>query len=209
MIASTLEKIVSWSFTYRENSQTWYAFLSRLHQIPFAIVCDGQRGMIKAIKTVFRRVIIQRCQFHVMHYCLAKLTRHPEGIAAVALRSLVLRIAKIKTREQFKDWLTDYIDWRNTYHDFLQHKTYQFGAVTPTGRNKWHYTHGRLHATHSHLKNALPNLFKYLLYPQIPNTTNFVEGAINAPMQQILRDHRGLTLRQRRILIGHFLAQKQ
>lgn len=209
LIVATLEKVVSWSFTYRENSQTWYTFLSQLHQTPFAICCDGQRGMIKAIKTLFPSVIIQRCQFHVMQYCLAKLTQHPEGIAAIELRSLVLKISKIKTKDQCKDWLIDYIGWRNTYQSYLKERTYQLDSITPTGRHKWHYTHGRLHAAHSHLKNALPNLFKYLLYPQIPNTTNYVEGAINSPMQQALRNHRGLTLGQRRVLIGHFLAQKQ
>lgn len=209
LIIATVEKIVSWSFTYRENSQTWYTFLSGIRQVPFVIVCDGQRGMLKAINQRFPGIIIQRCQFHVMHFCLAKLTQKPESTAAQKLRLVVLKIVSIKTKEQFKIWFEDYLLWRKTYQYFLKEKTYQNYNLTPTGRPTWHYTHGRLHAAHSHLKNALPNLFKYLLYPQIPNTTNFVEGAINAPMQEKLRSHRGLTLNQRRVLIAHFLSSKQ
>jgi hypothetical protein len=209
LVITTLGKVVTWLFTYRENSQAWFVILSQLKHMPFAIVCDGQRGMLKAIKLLLPRVIVQRCQFHVVSYCLTKLTQKPESIAGQELRSVVLAITAVKTKEQFEAWLSNYISWRKTYQDFLKEKTYQPHNLTPTGRSKWHYTHGRLHAAHSHLKNALPNLFKYLLYPQIPNTTNFVEGAINAPMQEKLRAHRGLNLRQRRVLIAYYLSAKQ
>jgi transposase-like protein len=165
--------------------------------------------MLKAITQRFQGTVIQRCQFHVMKYCLSKLTQNPENIATQEFRCLVLQIARIRTKEQFKYWFEEYLNWKKMYHDFLKEKTYQLHNLTPTGRRKWHYTHGRLHAAHSHLKNSLPNLFRYLLYPEIPNTTNFVEGAINAPMQEKLRFHRGLPLSKRRILIAHFLASQQ
>ena len=209
LVITTLGKVVTWMFTYRENNQTWQGILSQLKQIPFAIVCDGQRGMLKAINSIFPRVILQRCQFHVIHHCLNKLTQKPESDAGKELRFIVLQISNIKTKGKLKSWLESYLLWGKTYQDFLKEKTYQPYKQTPTGRPKWHYTHGRLHAAHSHLKNALPNLFKYLLYPQIPNTTNFIEGAINALIQEKLRSHRGLSLIQRRVLIAHFLASKQ
>jgi len=209
LVACTTRKVVSWQFTQRENNATWLAFLSTLRHIPLAIVCDGQRGMLRAIAERYPRVIIQRCQFHVIHYCLLKLTKKPETKAAQELRCIIIKISQIKTKRQFSYWLGDYISWRKTYDLFLKERTYQTDNLTPTGRPKWHYTHGRLHAAHSHLKNALPNLFQYLRYPQIPNTTNFVEGAINSQMQEKLRFHRGLNLTKRRILIAYFLASKQ
>lgn len=209
LIACTPKQVVYWSFTQRENSSSWTLFLASMRHIPFAIVCDGQRGMLKAIKTSFPSVVVQRCQFHVIQYCLSRITLKPEIEAAQALRDIVVQISHVKTKDHLRVWLGKYIEWRKTYHDFLQERTYQDYVLTPTGRKKWHYTHSRLHAAHSHLKNALPNLFKYLLYPQIPNTTNFVEGAINSPMQETLRNHRGFTLSQRRVLIAHFLNLKQ
>jgi phage-related protein len=209
LVVATRGSVVTWYFAHRETSHTWRATLSQLKHIPFAIVCDGQRGMLKAIHLLFPRVIVQRCQFHVVQYCLAKLTQKPESVAGQELRELVLHITKVTTRAEFQVWLEEYITWRHTYRDFLTEKTYQPLSLTPTGRSTWHYTHGRLHAAHSHLKNALPNLFTYLRYPEIPNTTNSVEGGINALMQEKLRSHRGLTLSQRRVLIAHFLFSKQ
>ena len=209
LVACVTRKVSSWSFTQRENYASWLTFFNTLVHNPFAIVCDGQKGMLKAIKERFPRVIIQRCQFHVMKYCLSKLTQNPESKAAQELRNIVLEISKIKTKENFSIWLANYKIWYQDHYEFLKEKTYQEHNLTPTGRKRWHYTHGRLHAAYSHLKNAFPNLFQYLKYPKIPNTTNFVEGAINAPMQEKLRNHRGLKLPKRRILIAHYLSIKQ
>ena len=209
LVGATVKGVVFWMFSQRENYNTWSLFLLKLRRIPFAIVCDGQKGMIKAIKERFPGVVVQRCQFHVVSYILSKLTQNPESIAAQELRYLVTQISKIKIKDQLKLWLAHYKLWYQTHHSFLKEKTYQEHNLTPTGRRKWHYTHGKLHASHSHLKNSLPNLFKYLLYPQIPNTTNYVEGAINSPMQEKLRFHRGLKLFKRRVLIAHFLSSKQ
>ncbi len=209
LLATCDKNIASCYFSQRENYFSWKAFFDSFKQIPFAIVCDGQRGMLKAINERFPAIIVQRCQFHVVQYCTTRLTKKPETVAAQEFRELVLQIAKIKTEEQLKIWLAEYKCWYQIHKDFLKEKTHQPYNLTPTGRPKWHYTHGRLHAAHSHLKNSLPNLFRYLRYPQIPNTTNFVEGAINAQMQEKLRFHRGLKLEKRRILIAHFLAAKQ
>ena len=209
LLAVCSKKVVSWHFTQRENYSSWRTFFDDFKQIPFAIVCDGQKGMIKAIKQRFPGVIVQRCQFHVIQYCTIRLTKNPESEEAQELRELVLQISKIKTKEQLKSWLTDYKYWYLANQDFIKEKTYQTDSLTPTGRPKWHYTHGRLHAAHSHLKNSFPYLFRYLQHPKIPNTTNFVEGGINSLMQEKLRFHRGLSLPKRRILIAHFLSSKQ
>ena len=209
LIATCSQKVSDWHFSQRENSSSWGQFFNSFRHIPFAIVCDGQRGMLKAIKQRFPGIIIQRCQFHVIKYIRSKLTRNPENTAAQELNFLVLQISKIKTKEHLKDWLINYKYWWQTHKDFVKEKTYPFNSFTPTGRRKWHYTHQRLHASHSHLKNSLPHLFRYLQYPEIPNTTNFVEGGINSPMQEKLRFHRGLKLPKRRILIAHFLKSKQ
>ena len=209
LIAVCNKKIAFWYFTQRENYNTWFAFFSSFTHIPFAIVCDGQKGMLKAIRQRFPQVIIQRCQFHVIQYITTKLTKNPESNASQKLRELVLQISKIKTKQNLKIWLTNYKYWYQAHKEFIKEKTYQPHNLTLTGRPKWHYTHSRLHASHSHLKNSLPNLFRYLQHPKIPNTTNFVEGAINASMQEKLRFHRGLSLKKRRVLIAHFLSTKQ
>jgi len=209
LIGTVNEKVIFWLFVQRENYSTWKIFLSSFKHIPFAIVGDGQRGMLKAIRELFPSSFIQRCQFHVIKYCLGKLTQNPESSAGQELRFLVIQISKIKSKEQFKLWFEDYLTWRKTYHDFIKEKTFLENYFTPTGKRSWHYTHQNLHASYSHLKNAFPNLFRYLQYSKIPNTSNFVEGAVNSQMQEKLRFHRGLKLPKRKILIAHFLSSKQ
>jgi len=165
--------------------------------------------MIKAIRQRFPGTIIQRCQFHVIKYIRSKLTKNPKSIASQELLFLILQISKIKSKEELKYWLTDYKYWLKNHLHFVKEKTYPINSFTPTGRPRWNYTHQKLHASYSHLKNALPCLFRCLQHPEIQNTTNFVEGGINSQMQEKLRFHRGLNLSKRRILIAHFLNSKQ
>lgn len=172
----------------------------------FVMVKEACSGPLESVSQGYQSKDVS---FHVVSYILSKLTQHPESVAAQELRSLVLQISGLKTKDQLKLWLSHYKHWYQIHYSFLKEKTFQYDNLTLTGRPKWHYTHGRLHAAHSHLKNAIPNLFKYFLHPQIPNTSNFVEGAINSPLQEKLRSHRGLKLPKRRILIAYFLSSKQ
>lgn len=203
-----LNKVVGWHFTYVENSTTWSEFLNSISAFPRAVVCDGQKGMLKAIKLRYPGVVIQRCQFHVIHQVNLLLTKHPETEAARKLKHLVNQIVLVKTRDDLRTWLLSYRSWYQQYQSFLKERTYQ-EKLTPTGRRKWHYTHAHLHASHSHLKNALPNLFQYLRYREIPNTSNRIEGGINAQLQRKVDDHRGTKLIQRRQIIALLLKQKQ
>ena len=205
---SSTNYVVNWLFTYAENFSTWLALFEQISVFPFAIVCDGQKGMIKAIKLRWPGVIIQRCQFHVIHQVNILLTKYPETTAAQEFKKVVSDIILVKTNDGLKAWLMDYKWWYVEYKEFLAERTYQ-DVQTPTGRRKWHYTHGRLHAAHSHLKHAFPNLFQYIHFPEIPNTSNRIEGGINAQIQRHIDRHRGTTLFQRRQIIAAFLKQKQ
>lgn len=201
-------RVVGWHFTYAENASTWLEFLNSISSFPRAIVCDGQRGMLKAIQIRYPGVIIQRCQFHVIHHISLLLTKHPETEAARELKRIVNQITKVKTKDNLRTWLLLYKSWYHQYHDFLKERTYQ-EKLTLKGRRKWHYTHGHLHASYSHLKNALPNLFHYLRFPEIPNTSNRIEGGINSQIQRHIDYHRGAKLLQRRQIIAALLKQKQ
>ncbi len=205
---STKNDVVNWLFTYAENFLTWLELCEKISVFPFAVVCDGQKGMIKAIKLRWPGIIIQRCQFHVIHQVNILLTKHPETLAAQTFKALVGDIVMVRTQNDLKIWLMRYKHWYVAYNTFLREKTYQ-DSRTPTGRQKWHYTHGRLHAAHSHLKHAFPNLFQYIRFPEIPNTSNRIEGGINAQIQRHIDHHRGTTLFQRRQIIAAFLKQKQ
>ncbi len=202
-------KVSHWSFAKRENFNSWSSHLAPINQSPLAVVVDGKRGLKKALRAKFPGIIIQRCQFHVMKYILTKLTKQPKTSAAQELRRIASQISHVKTKGDLKCWLAIYKLWWLIYRKFVKERTYSETQLTATGRRRWHYTHGRLHAAHSRLKNAFPNLFKCLIYPQIPNTTNDVEGGINARIANLIHLHRGLVLKQKQILTSVFLASKQ
>ena len=54
LLAKTKNKIVSWKFVKRETYNSWKDFFEQLKGHPSVIVCDGQKGMLKAIKKIFR-----------------------------------------------------------------------------------------------------------------------------------------------------------
>jgi len=171
--------------------------------------------MLKAIKEVYPRVIIQRCQFHVLQRNKVLLTQNPETRPTIELNEIVKKIPKIQTREQLKLWLEDYLNWRSQYDEYLKEKTYyefdtEFIYKNFTkGKRKWFYTHKRLRGAVYQIKKALPNLFCYLDNKNIPNTTNHVEGGINSQLKLLLRLHRGLPIEKRKYLVSNFLSQKQ
>jgi Transposase, Mutator family. len=200
--------VVNWSFAYAENQHTWTELFNQIKDSPFALVCDGQRGQLKAARERWSNIVIQRCQFHVIHQANLLLTKNPESIPAQELKRLVSKITKVKTRDDLNIWLIKFKTWYVLYEDFLNEKTYS-DSLTPTGRHKWHYTHAKLHRSFSHISNALPNLFQYIKYPQIPNTSNRIEGSVNAHLQRTIDFHRGSNLIGQRQLIAAFLKGKQ
>lgn len=60
---------ISWMPVSRECHESWLVFLRKLMWIdlePEIVVCDGQRGLLKAIHEVWPEVKVQRCLVHVI-----------------------------------------------------------------------------------------------------------------------------------------------
>jgi hypothetical protein len=125
---------ITWLFTQRENYHTWFTCFNQIEDTPLALVVDGKAGSIKAAKARWPKIIIQRCQFHVIHYVSLILTKHPETSAARSFKSLVGKITMVKTTDEWKMWVTNLKDWYLLYGDFLTMRTYQNDNFTSTGR---------------------------------------------------------------------------
>ena len=73
--------VVSWMFCDRESTATWLEFLTTLSR-PWAVVSDGQKGLKRAIRTIWPGILLQqRCLFHVVDGALKKLTQRPTTVA--------------------------------------------------------------------------------------------------------------------------------
>lgn len=208
IVQLTNGKIVTWRFARTECFVSWLETLEQIQEFPFAVVGDGQKGMLKAIKQRWPGIIIQRCQFHVIHYVCNKLTQNPESEAAKQLRILTIVICNVKTIEDQRYWLAAFKAWYKEFESYIKEKTYH-DSLTPTGRQKWSYTHSNLHASFSCVRNSLQYLFQYVKHPEIPNTSNFIEGSINASLQRKIDDHRGMPITHRQKLISVYLSYKQ
>lgn len=196
---------LAWSFDDYESYASWKELLLEI-KCRFnvaAIVSDGQKGLKKAIGEVFPKALHQRCLAHVIRLSLAWLTRNPKTKAGEDLRNIVLTLSKAKTKIEADVWKKSFELWNEYYNSFLQQKS--FNPVT--GRN-W-FTHRKLRAVRSLIKNALPGLFRCLEDRRIPNTTNVVEGGINSPISELLRRHRGITEKQKELLVSDFLRSRR
>jgi AraC-like DNA-binding protein len=155
-----------------------------------SITTDGHKSIIKAIKKSVLDVMIQRCLVHIQRMCLLWLTRYPKHISGQQLRGLVLQLLKIKTDNDKLYWTKELQLWYNTHKSYLNEKTYN----EQTGR--YWYTHKLLRRSYFSIKRALPNMFHYLQHPQIPHTTNGIEGFFSH-LKNHLDLHRGLTTQNR------------
>lgn len=203
LVALAEDRSVYWQFVPRETAVAWSSLLTRLPR-PLVVVCDGQKGLLKAIHAVWPGIAIQRCHFHVAQLARRLLTRHPKTEAGQAIQALIRGLPRIRTRSALEAWRCAYTSWEEQYASFLSERTY-YQAGTGI---RWWYTHRNLRAMRSLVQGAFPHLFTYLAYPGTPNTTNHVEGGINAMIAEALRLHRGLRIHQKKTLVSLLLAER-
>lgn len=155
-----------------------------------SITTDGHKSILKAIKKSVPDVIVQRCLVHIQRMCFLWLTRYPRHPSGVELRSLVTLLLWVKKENDRLYWIKEFESWYSRHEDYLQEKTINL----KTGR--YWYTHKLLRRSYSMLKRALPNMFHYLANPDIPSTTNGIEGYFSH-LKNHLDLHRGLTAKHR------------
>jgi hypothetical protein len=122
--------------------------------------------------------------------CLIWLTRFPKHDSGQELRRLVLMLLKIKTENDRLFWVNELDSWYKRHQNYLAEKTYN----EQTGR--YWYKHKLVRRSYFSIKRALPNMFHYLQNPNIPNTTNGIEGYFSH-LKNHLDLHRGLTIKNR------------
>jgi len=155
-----------------------------------SITCDGHKSILKAIKTTDKNIIVQRCLVHIQRMCLIWLTKYPQHPAGQELRRHILLLLKIKTQNDKIWWINELNLWYKRHNDYINEKT-----INPETLRYW-YTHKLLRRSYFTIKRALPNMFHYLDNPQIPCTTNGIEGYFSH-LKNHLDLHRGLTLKNR------------
>ena len=194
LIACSEEHVLGWYVARSENSRAWAALMDRIAP-PELVVTDGGSGFEKARKNVWPQTRVQRCTFHVFGQITRATTTRPKLPASKELYALGKRLIRICDLAQAEAWVSEYQAWCVRWEAFLAEKT-------PTPGGGWEYTHARLVKARNGLNRLASRgvLFTFVdpTWGRVmPAMNNRIEGATNAPLRQVLRDHRGMRLSRR------------
>ena len=140
---------------------------------------DWSKAIKKAIDVVFPHSKIQRCLTHIQRQIKNNISNNPQSNCWKDLQKLIT-FANFEHKERF---ISTFHNWEEKYVIFLKEKS-----------SKWHrywYTHRKLRASRSHIKNALPYMFHYLHDSNIKRSSNDLEW-LNWVLSDQIYNHRGL-----------------
>lgn len=152
---------------------------------PWSATVDGSFQQLKYLKATWKTIKIQRCVIHIQRQGLSWLRHKPKRPEAIELRELLLQVIYIKTKEQAENFIKSFWLWENRYGPQL---------VRSTNRGR---VFSDILRTRSMILNALPDMFNYLDNPEIPRTTNALEGYFGR-LKQKYRAHNGLAASKRK-----------
>lgn len=157
------------------------------------VVTDGRRGLPK----IFAKYPYQICQFHIQKGARTLLTRNPKSEAGKEL--FVLNTSFIKDKVSQEQFSFELKNLTQKHKEYLEEKSETDSRT---------YKHQRLRKPLNKLKSNTKHLFTFQEYPQIPNTTNHIDGGLFSPLKRLLNNHTGLSKQHRTILITYFLNSR-
>lgn len=207
-IVRTAAARLSWRYAPYESSDVWLWLFVNYPTVR-GIVSDGQKGIQKAARICYGDgIVLQRCHFHVKQNLQTKLTKHPATAAGQDLQALALWLARVKTWDDMALFVGVFYGLYEAYEPFLKQRTYH-----DEHKQRWSYTHARVRSAYRQIDSLITTdqLFAYITHPELglPNTTNHIEGGLNARISELCRVHRGLLPERQRAMIDEFLASKQ
>ena len=195
LIACSDECVLGWYLARHEHTQAWVNLLRRIAP-PDMVVSDGGQGFRNAVKQIWPDTQIQRCAFHAFNQVRRCTTHNPRLVPGRELLLIAIDLLHIKTEDEALVWLKRYFDWCKYWDEFLAEKSYIDG--------KHVFTHEKLRKAKRSLNRLISSghLFTYLdpllsLDTSLPSTNNRREGGVNAPLREMLRLHRGMSLNRR------------
>ena len=141
---------------------------------------DGERSIMRAMRSVWPQAKLQRCLYHIQHEGMRWLRTYPKTEAGRRLRDILSSLSRIKTLDESEAFTSEYNNWLDSYKEFV--------LSLPRGV----IAYNDLKRTISLINNALPDMFHYLGQKQVHSTTNALEG-FHSRLKADYRRHRGLS----------------
>ena len=207
LIAMTTKYVITWVWVPYESSEYWIHLFRILPQ-PKYVVCDGQKGLLKAIPICWPSTIIQRCRFHAWLNIKTKRTLNPESRAAQELLQITRDLLHVRTRRQARHWKRRLKYWHRKHRKFISERTVKYNPKC--GERRWRYTHERLRSAYRQLYKIADDLLRssYRISPELPSTTNHIEGGINSQIRTKLKLHRGMPQTHQMRLVDWYLFSR-
>ena len=159
----------------------------------YGIVCDGLRGLFKALSSYH----VQMCQVHQQRIIRTYLTQNPELEASRELLALSKRL----TSSEKDEFISSLDTWYRKWASFLSERTREASGKT-------HFTHKTLRSAYLSLRRNMPYLWTFQDYPSlgIPKTNNALEGTFT-DIKSKLRVHSGMNRNNRRRFLDEYIAR--
>ena len=177
------QKIISHIYDHKEGYHSTYPWFLRLREKglnPRYITMDGERHVMRAVREIWPKAIIQRCLYHIQHEGMRWLRTYPKTQAGKELRFLLNTLCSIESVKEQDTFVQDFQTWLKKYTDFIESLPKNIVAFKDLKR------------TISLINNALPDMFHYLKDPTVHKTTNALESFYSR-LKSDYRRHRGLT----------------
>lgn len=158
----------------------WLLSLKSRGLDPIGITMDGEQTTMKAILELWPKIKIQRCLYHIQREGMRWLRSYPKTQAARELRQLLSTLCSIKSVKERDYFIQSFHRWLKQYKDFVFSLPMNIKA------------HVDLKRTITLIQRALPNMFHYLMDPNIHSTSNALEGFYSR-LKHAYHQHRGLS----------------
>lgn len=177
------QKIIAHIYAQKESFITTYPWFLKLKGQglnPKYITMDGEKSVIRAIRTVWSKVKIQRCLWHIQREGMRWLRTYPKTQAGRDLRYLLMTLCRIKSEKERRIFVKQYQQW------LIQYKEFVMSLPSSTVAFK------DLKKAMTLIKNALADMFYYLKDRNVHSTTNALES-FHSRLKADYQRHRGLT----------------
>jgi len=164
-----------------------YPFCASLKQsrlFPISATVDGNPHLMRILRLLWPGILIQRCLVHIQRQGLMWCRRYPKRTDAKYLRTLFLKVMSVQSAADREHFVSELHDWENRHGGHIARSPERGPVFSDLKRAR------------SMLLAALPDMFRYLEDPMIPNSTNALEGYF-ARLKQRYRQHRGLARHHR------------
>ena len=177
------QKIIAHTYTVKEGFNSTYPWFLKLKDQglrPQFITMDGEKSVIRAIKSVWPEIKIQRCLWHIQREGMRWLRTYPKTQAGRDLRYLLMTLCRTKSEKERETFVEQYQQW------LKKHKKFVMSLSSKTVAFK------DLKKAMTLIKNALADMFHYLKDHNVHSTTNALES-FHSRLKADYRRHRGLT----------------